>query len=409
MKKILALFALLVLVGLSPFMRSADADSPCTVTISPGGSAASQIQTAVNSNLGTQKTICLEAGSYGSVSLNSMARSAFAEIRSTSGQTASIAPQVSGSKFIRFRNLTFSGSIDVGGCSQNIQFVNSAFVGNTRGMRLDGGACPTTPQNYLIDGVDFTNTGANVNEGRLSLSAAHTGIVRNSLFAGHTSVPDEGGDGVHLTGEAQFWTIGPGNEFRDMPQDPCDDPGGVEDAHCDPIQIFDAHDITITGNYFHGNSTGLLLGVMQNITITHNILRSEGYDNQIYIFWSNNQNTTISHNTLTNGANIHFQNDARGTAVNATVQNNVISGTISKDGTLSWSSPTITHNLVGTNPGVGTNTIIGFPTFTGGAAPSTWAGHMLTSGSLGKGNASDAQDRGTNYFRPAAPSNFQFN
>ncbi len=52
------------------------------------------------------------------------------------------------------------------------------------------------------------------------------------------------------------------------------------------------------------------------------------------------------------------------------------------------------HNLVTNGPANGTADLRGKPTYVGGPGPTTFAGFTLAAGSLGKGNASDATDRG---------------
>jgi hypothetical protein len=47
---------------------------------------------------------------------------------------------------------------------------------------------------------------------------------------------------------------------------------------------------------------------------------------------------------------------------------------------------------------IGTNSLIGMPTFVGGSSPATWAGYALTSSSIGHLAATDGTDLGANFF-----------
>jgi parallel beta-helix repeat protein len=211
-------------------------------------------------------------------------------------------------------------------------------------------------------------------------------VISNNLFQG--SGPS---DGIQITGDAYGTVIGPGNEFVGIKQ------SGCGSTHCDPIQFYGASHTTITGNYIHGNSTGLLLGVMDNILIQNNVLVTDGeYPDQIVIFVCGNKNNVIRHNTLANGANIRFQDDGCGPTVSETAYDNVVTGRIRADATMNMATATIGYNLTPVTL-AGTNNLVGRPTYVGGSSPSTLAGYQLASNSLGYRSASDGTDRGNNF------------
>jgi hypothetical protein len=379
-------------------------EQPCTQTFSNTTGLVTAVTNAANGDV-----ICLNNGTYGSVNFNNISsRTGFVTIRSTSGVGASIAPQISNSRYLRFLNLTFSAGITVdGNCPREIQFVNSAFVGGTEGIYLDGSACTATTHNFLVDGVNFTNTGRiSIGEGRLSLRAANGAIIRNSLFSG--GVAGAVGDGIQLIDDSQNVTIGPGNEFTNIKQATCDGEPGP--PHCDPIQLVGGVNVTVTGNFLHDNTTGFMMGLMTGTTtISDNIVHGDGeYGPQINLWTCTGMVINITHNTVLNG-DIRSEYDNCGGSTNGvTVADNIVDGTLSvANGSTSWAAANVHHNLFGTSPGVGTNNITGSATLTGGSGASTWAGHKLTSGSLGKGNASDSKDRGEIYFNPAAPANIR--
>jgi hypothetical protein len=385
------------------------AQSACDATVS----SASALTSAIGATpTGTRRTICLTSGSYGDVTFSGTAitglssRTAMITIRSATGTGASIAPYVTaGARFLRFRNVVFSGGVALDGCSRNIEFVNSAFVGNTDGMILNNynQGCGTSSQNILIDGVNFTNTGAaNLSEGRLGLRGVIGVTVRNSTFAGNQT--GNGGDGVQLTAGSSQNVIGPGNVFSGIKQSSCT---GPSEPHCDPIQQFGASNNTITGNYFVGNSTGLMMNDGDGpLTVTHNVFVTDGeYPDQI-VRACGSGTDVIEHNTFANGARVRF-GDSLGTCNSVTLRNNIITGGLSMQAGNTCTGITSTYNLSASTLTCNTsNNLTGSPTYTGGSSPSTWQGYRLTAGSTGKGNGSDSKDRGSNYFNPAAPTNF---
>jgi hypothetical protein len=214
-------------------------------------------------------------------------------------------------------------------------------------------------------------------------------VISNNVFSG--SGPS---DGVQIIGGAYGTVIGPGNEFKNIKESGC---GTI---HCDPIQFYGASNTRITGNYFHNNSTGLMLGSINNITIDNNVLMTDGeYPDQIVIFVCGDKANAIRHNTLANGASIRLQNDGCGSNVYETVYDNIVTGSVHADSGLSMATAKVGYNLT---PGSlsGTNNIVGKPTYIGGASPATWAGYQLTTTSAGAKAASDGKDIGTNYYGP---------
>jgi len=143
-----------------------------------------------------------------------------------------------------------------------------------------------------------------------------------------------------------------------------------------------------------------MIGSLNSDTITDNVFVTDGgYPDQIVLFVCGDKHNVIKHNTLANGASIRFQNDGCGSNVYETVYDNVVTGSVHADAGLSMSTATVAYNLT---PGslAGTNNLVGRPTYTGGSAPSSWAGYQLTSSSLGYKSASNGTDRGAGVFGP---------
>ncbi len=386
------------LIGLSQISFAA-----CDQTLSSGASVSSAVSSAANG-----ATICLNAGSYPAFS---------GSIKKTSLTTVTAAPGLSNSQVTissvdvgSSQNLAFVG-MTIGGATistsstaaLHIQFKNNAF---TKAVNI------LTPgnvnQDILIDGNTFINVGQGVTEGRLGVRGFNNNtvngvVISNNLFKG--SGPS---DGVQIIAGAYGTVIGPGNEFVGIKQSGC---GSV---HCDPIQFYGASNSTITGNYFHDNSTGLMLnGGDGKATITKNLFVTDGeYPDQIVR--AGTSGDVITHNTFANGANMRF-GDSLGTVTNATIRDNIITGSLNLQyGQTQSALGSISYNLI-SGSAIGTGGVSGTPTYTGGSKPTTWAGYQLASSSKGYKAASDGSDMGANTFGSGSgntttilpPSNFQ--
>jgi hypothetical protein len=281
---------------------------------------------------------------------------------------------------------SFVGTSRVGGtAARHIKFKN---------IRFTGSLCIWTPedinQDTLVDSSTFANVGGSCNEGRLGVQGDDSGRVVNGVVISNNVFSGPGpSDGIQITGDAYGTIIGPGNEFVGIKQSGC---GSV---HCDPIQFFGASNTTVTGNYFHGNSTGFMIGSLDTIIIQNNVMVTDGeYPTQIVLFVCGNRNNVIRHNTFANGASIRFVSDGCGANVYETVYDNILTGGVVVDSGLSMATATIGYNLT-SNGLAGTNNIVGRPTYIGGSSPSTLVGYQLTSSSLGYRSASDGSDRGS--------------
>jgi hypothetical protein len=390
MKKI---FLIALLAGASLSSQQAFAQSACDVTINPGTNAGSQIATAAAN--GAIATICLNSGSYGAVPLYDISRSTYVTIQSVSGQTASIAPQVGASKFLRFSNLMFSGFMLVNSCSTNIQFVNSTFPGYTEGLAIDASSCPGTVHNYLVDGVSFPNTGRATWEGRLSLRAVNGMTIRNSTFSGAWGA--SGADGVQVIGGSQNVMIGPNNLFDNIRQSLCTD-----GAHCDSIQFYGAgSNNVVEGNRFKNSDTFIMApDGTSSLTIRNNVFDATGVDYAFGLQFGSANNIVFSHNTLIGNAGLGFGNKSGESASqNCKAENNLF-----RDNARIYENNCIGTVLVRSNMfssssnASGTSNLIASPVFVGGTNPTTLAGFQLASGSPGKNAGNDGKDMGTNYY-----------
>lgn len=325
--------------------------------------------------------IRLASGDYGSFTGGT--RSGTVTVTAQAGAVATIDLNLSGANNLRFDGVTIDGGSITD--SRNIAIVNSTFTGSTILSQKIANA------NITLDRNRFLNISpcSSCNEGRLTVSASDTpqgpsGIkITNSLFSGGFS------DGVQLVGQAQGVQIGPGNEFSDLRQ------GSA--AHTDPIQTYGALDTTIVGNFIHDSSTSIMVPDGQDggtMRISDNVFtRIE----QAGAYIGFQPNIQVIHNTSTEP--LIFNDDpgkrsqGGGATTGAVIRDNILTGGIVfQNG--AGAGRSMDYNLV-PGGGGGTNGISsGSPTFAGGAAPSTLAGFLLTSSSVGAGKASDGLDLG---------------
>ena len=168
-----------------------------------------------------------------------------------------------------------------------------------------------------------------------------------------------------------------------------------EGAHVDPVQLYGSSHTLITGNYFHGNSTGIMApNGGDTETVTNNVIVMDGYPYAAYFGWA--RGLTVAHNTIVGGS-IHLEDWTDGTDhpdahTSGVVRDNVLLDGLDRIG-LDPDAVAQDYNLLPSGD-VGAHGIEGRPAFAGGSDPSSYAGFRLTGGSPGKGAASDGTDMG---------------
>jgi hypothetical protein len=369
-------------------------DAGCTTTIGSG------LQGAIE-KAAAGSTICLEAGNYGEIGVNT-SKSSMVTIEPANGVSQSQAvlgfTDVKTSSNLTFEGLTIAGGNDGSESSPatHIHWIGDAFT---------SGLCIQTPTSANIDVLVESSTFVDIdtpgcgNEGRLqvngdnkNVSGTNGVVISHDLF--ETASPRGCTDGVNITGGASGTVIGPGDEFSGMEQGSCDP------EHVDPIQFYGGPDTTVTGDYFHANSDGIMSpdGNGSPMTVTNNVFDTDGeYPNQIVI--GGGGGDVIEHNTFGNGASIRIGSVNVGpTAADETIRNNIITGELDLTEGQSSSGWSIEYNLV-EGAMIGSHGIDARPTYLGGGSePSTWAGWQLTSSSPGHDAASNGADVGANYF-----------
>jgi hypothetical protein len=390
--------ALLLVAALFGFSQISFA--ACDMTLSSGANVASAV-----TNVASGGTVCLSAGSYPAFG-SSVVKSSMTTITPAPGVTQSQvtlgSANVGTSQNLQFENMTIGGGSVGTGSSPGLHI---HFVG----IKFTGPLCINNPTNInqdtLVDSSTFAGLGTSCTEGRLGVNGNNVShsvpsgiVISNNVFG-----PGGCSDGIQIVGGANGVQM-LNNEFVGIKQGSCDP------VHADPIQFYGAIAPVVTGNYFHGNSTGIMSAGCNgsNGTYTNNVFVTDGeYPDQIVQTGPNGG--TYDHNTFGNGAKIRFGDPNHcGLVTNVTLTNNIMSGGLDLTEGQGTSTFKISYNI-GTG---GANAISGTPTYVGGSLPSTWTGWQLASGSVGKGAASDGKDVGATTFGPArsdlpAPSNLR--
>lgn len=387
----LVLSAIAISLGGVTQQAAAATTTPCSQTLSVGANIASAVANAANDS-----TICLNSGNYGSVDFNSISRSGYVTLRSTSGVGANIAINVNYSKYIKFQNLTATGG-QILGCAQNIQVLDSTF---TNGLLVMSVGCGV-PLNVLLDGNQFGDIGQALYEGRLSIrgdsGTKPIGVtVTNNRFG-----PGCKSDGIQVVGSTANLAIGPGNVFDGIIQ-----AGAV---HCDSIQFYgDGRDNVVTGNLFR-NSSVALQHQASGTEPTHTVFTNNVISNVNQLQVGNSADFVFEHNTVYNLTDVFRFNTEPSS--NVSYRSNIVMGnTAGPPG----GTATSAYNLCTSSAlcGGSSNAVVGTPSFVGGspASISTLAGWQLAAGSVGKGAGHDGQDIGAVSAAaqlPAPPTNLR--
>jgi hypothetical protein len=328
-------------------------------------------------------TIYLAAGNYGT--FTGATKASTVTIKPESGAAVTITPNFNGASNIKLDGVTANG-VNVAGSSKNITISNTKITG----MSVVN-ASTMSNAGILFDHDTFDNISAcsTCYEGRLTVrgnnNTSAVGVaVTNSHFGN-----GGGSDGVQIIGNAYGVKVGPGNVFSGIKQ-------GSYAAHVDSIQLYGSRSTQIVGNYFYDNDVVIMApdgGTSENIA--NNVMIGSGYVPAVQL--GSHNGTQVVHNTI---KNIQIQTGSKVGAkagVNVNVSNNVFASGASTSPAGGSGCPgcPVTYNLFAGSTS-GTNAIKGTPVFTGGSAPTTYAGYALAAGSPGKANASDGKDRGIN-------------
>ena len=280
-------------------------------------------------------------------------------------------------------HLVFDGFQDLEGWGMNGP--NHITIKNSR---VTQGISVTNSSSYItFDNDTFDNLAPALNEGRLSIAGGTTHVtIKNSHFGGD----DLCSDGINLTGGSSDILV-QDNDFDGIQQGTCYDPVTGRGPHIDALQLYGTSDVTIDGNWFHDNTTGIMSpdGNGSPVTITNNVLVSDGNGYPWAIVDGGGTDDVIRHNTIV-GWQISVDRSNQGDwPDNETVTDNVLAGGDVNVGA-SVTGSVFDYNLV-PGGGAGTHSVNGSPTFAGGSGP---CAYKLSSGSAGHNAASDGRDMG---------------
>jgi hypothetical protein len=144
----------------SPASRAWTVESGnCTQTLSPGANLSSAISSA-----SPGAVLCLDGGSW-SFNLSGVSKSDYVTVQSSGSQVASLGYSIlNNSRFLRFRDLKFTGGAEMIGASNHIEFLDSEFTGRF-GIRANGDEASrgTNVTDVLIEGnylhdLDYTGS-----------------------------------------------------------------------------------------------------------------------------------------------------------------------------------------------------------------------------------------------------------
>jgi hypothetical protein len=342
------------------------------------------------------QTVCLATGNYGSfagVSKSSPGVTIAAAAGATPSMGISFRQTSPVAAWLIFDGITFTGG-SISGPAHDITFKNSTFVNQlTIYASAANNACSNCPamnNNNIVFDNDVFNMAANQSggggyEGRIQFThggSTPAGItIKNSKFTSGCA------DGIQIggTNSAYGVTIGPNNEFYNLMQGGCG-------PHVDSIQLVGTGAVgpTITGNYFHDNTTGITTYDYQNhAVVTNNVFVNVVQD---VLGGFSSPNSIIAHNTVVGnsiGCNITHQGDV--------CRSQIFDNIATSINLYGNGQPSVNdYNLCTSGGCVGSHSLNGTPTYVGGTKPTTYAGYALTATSLGRGAASDGKDIGIN-------------
>jgi len=311
-------------------------------------------------------------------------------------------------------HLTIQGG-EISGPANNITVQNSTITDKVNiWQNANNSACSSCPamnnSNIVFDNDLFNmsanQTGSGGYEARLNFVNAGgrdpspAGVtVKNSQFTTGCA------DGVDILSGGYGVTIGPGNTFYNLLQGSCG-------PHIDSIQFVGSDDPgpTITGNYFHDDSTGVATYDYANqYIVTNNVFLNVGPNDALDAGTDAGGTSLVSHNTVVGSGYIGCGVTHQGNVCRAQIFDNITTSVTIGAG----AAPSLDYNLctLGKCAGGGTHNLSGTPTYVGGNPPSTYAGFQLTATSLGHAAGNDGTDLGANVSassssnKPVAPTN----
>lgn len=369
----------------------------CDETLSAGANLGTAIAAAASG-----AELCLNDGAYNGINLTGVTKTSMVTVRSLNGAANVDVGELNFNDvaYVHVQGVTFKGGVLKGHHLQVTESVGARNVVNgvSQILKLYGVGANAE---ILIDRVrylDIPNPCTNnaCVEGRISILGGGnpSGItISNSLFSGGNS------DGIQVSGNAGAVRI-IGNEFTHL--------NAASGTHTDSIQLYGQGPGTvIQGNYFHDTEDGIMAGDGgEGEQILDNVFALTGYPYGIVM--GNWVGSVIHHNTFVYGTSCSWNSCGTLWVRNCTklsIRDNVI-------GELKVDSGDFTEDfdLIKVGGAAHGHTLIGLPTYVGGATPASYAGFGLSTASVGARSASDGTDLGIRVvptLGPASPNNLR--
>lgn len=375
----------------------------CDATVS----STANIEAQLSVSTGSTRTVCITSGTYTSVDLDNVSRTAMVTFTAASGASVTLEGSVDNTDYATIDGTAGGGtmtlrSFSAGNCSTHVQIKNVTFQPNYPGLDLSNVSACGVDQAILIDNVTMDNVYiSSTQQGHIQISNGRGITISNTSVQG---CPTDGGvafsecgDAIQITGTSQDITIGPGNVLHILESE-CNATGG---AHCDCMQYFGnlGTGILVQGNWFK-NCSFLILNESfpTSATYRNNIFTdifSLQVDQHVSGVWE--------HNTMYNATDVYLCTD--GSDVWSSVKSNILINSAFSNRSDCLENANWTHQLcndASSCTNAGTSPQQATPTFVGGSPGSitTCAGWQLASGSAGENNGHDGNDKGTNYYGP---------
>jgi hypothetical protein len=253
-------------------------DGNCSQTLAPGANLSSAISGAAAGSV-----ICLDGGSW-SFNLSGVSKSDYVTVQSSGDQVASLSYSIlNNSRFLRFRDLRFTGGAEMIGASNHIEFLDNELSGRF-GIRANGDEASrgTNVTDVLIEGNylhDLDYTGSQGPADGYGITAVN-GVERFTI-AGNT-IKSVAADYLQSASPVDFAVVD--NTFLGPSL-----VSGHPQEHQDLWQIFGGGtNVTYSNNVARNTGTheSLLFqeGAFKNVKIENNLFDhdSRGYTCQLY-------------------------------------------------------------------------------------------------------------------------------